>query len=165
MNKVNQEETVRLEKKVRKNNLLYYGSLSVILLAILSVGYIFYLSIFPLEIIKPKTQPYKVLTPIVYQGEQLIYEIDACKFVEVTSNVSRRFVNGVVINLPSVNNNVKKGCFKSPTGVIVPKEVPPGTWYLQLDIEYKVNFLRTATYHFTTEKFLVKEATSSACKK
>lgn len=158
MNHIILNEQHKLEKSMKKNTFFYYAALVVLLSATLFSLYLGYLLFYPAEVIKPNTQPYKVLTPIVYQGGVLKYEINACKLIETTALVSRRFVDGVVINLPMTTNNVKKGCFKSPTQTVVPLEVPPGTWHLQLDIEYKINSFRSATYHFTTETFTVLPA-------
>lgn len=155
-------EQHRLQKSMKRNTFFYYAAMIVLVFATLFTMYLGYLLFYPVEVIKPNVQPYKVLTPVVYQGGILKYEINACKFVEVTALASRRLVDGVVINLPMTTNNVKKGCFKSPTQVVVPMEVPPGEWRLQLDIEYKINSFRSITYHFITQQFEVKEATDSA---
>lgn len=134
---------------INKLSSLFLGGMILVSLIFL------YLMFWPVEIIKPNVQPYKIQTPIVHIGGQVIYVIDACKYRETTAQVSRRFVNGVIFMLPPVTNNVPKGCFITPTSVTIPSEITPGTWYLQLDIEYKVNFLRTKSYHFKTDTFQV----------
>ena len=43
-----------------------------------------------------QVQPYKVLTPIVEQGEFLQYEIDYCKYINDVPTVDRQFVDGII---------------------------------------------------------------------
>lgn len=137
-----------------------------LLLSTLLVGYIWYSLIFPLDIIKPRTQPYKVLTPVVHSGGELVYVVDACKIMETTAVASRSFIDGVVFSLPSTTANIKKGCFKTNMSVTVPKQISSGTWHLQIDIEYKVNTFRTKTYHFKTENFqVINDCFVTECKK
>lgn len=118
----------------------------------LFVGYEF---LWPVEVIVPTTQPYKVLTPQVKAGDSLIYIVDACKKMNASTTVVRRFVDHVVLSQPSEPSNIRVGCGQTEVTVVVPKLLTPGTWYLALDISYQINPFRSKEYHLRTEDFQV----------
>lgn len=109
-------------------------------------------------VIVPNTQPYKVLNKEVSSEETLKYVVDACKYREAPTQVIRKFVDeqGVAYSLPPQESNVPVGCKKSTIPVIIPETLHKGKWYLSLDVAYKVNPLRTESYHFKTESFEIK---------
>lgn len=142
------------------NNLGY--KLSIIFLALcafLCVVLLFML-FYPIAVIKPNVQPYKVLTKVVSPGGKFVYQVDACKKADATATIQRRFVGDVIYFLPSQDGTVKPGCSKSNIEITVPDDVSPGKYYLDLVIEYRLNFLTSRIYYFDTESFLV--ATPSA---
>lgn len=139
--------------------------LSVVLLSVVSFFSVVMLLLlfYPVTITKPNVQPYKVITKNITTGGQLVYVVDACKYVDVESHVTRSFVNvATMTEYPAIQgqNNVGTGCHKTPVTAQVPLYIPAGVYYLQLDVVYKVNALQDKTYHFTTEDFTV--ATNSA---
>lgn len=115
----------------------------------------FCLKFWPITVIRPNVQPYKVVTEKVRVGSNFIYTVDACKFTDSPATVSRVFVDG--IRYPSVTstNNVKKGCNKTNVSIQVPNYVEPGIYHLELNVVYKINALRNDTYKFSTEGFEV----------
>ena len=50
------------------------------------------------------------------------------------------------------------GCGKTRTTLAVPFNMPEGEWYLDLEVAYKVNPLRTEYYNFKTDEFVIIKA-------
>lgn len=143
------------------NKLAY---VALLLTATILFAWIF-IQYWPITVIVPNTQPYKVLTKKVKVGEQLIYLVDACKKIAVPSVVSRSFVDGVTYPSITSINNVSVGCGRTKVSILVPNFIVPGVYHVVLNIQYKINPLRTDTYHFKTETFeVLPEASSSATK-
>ena len=141
-----------------KRRILYHVSMAIIAIAILLVVIASYFAFASVEVIVPNIQPYRVITKEVAPGDAFIYEVDACKYRAVPSTVTRRFVDedGTRYPQPPESSNIKEGCGKIRVPVATPM-LHPGTWYMDLEISYQVNPLRTENYRFTTETFQIKE--------
>ena len=100
----------------------------------------------PVEVLKPNIQPYKVLTPIVKVGGDLSYVVDACKDSTLNGSVTRTFADGEYYPSIISMNNIPVGCHKTVVNVFVPNYIPPGYYHLNLDISYQVNQLRVQYY-------------------
>ena len=117
------------------------------------------LAFMPVTVVKANVQPYKVSTPIVKSGDNLIYIADVCKYREALSVVTRSFIDehGTVYPLPEQKSNIRTGCFKTPVTVAVLPGLHTGKWYLTLDVEYTINILRKETYHYRTDTFTITD--------
>lgn len=144
----------------KKQMIYYYISMVILVSAIAVVVVAGFLALMPVEVIKPNVQPYKVITKEVKQGDTLIYEVDSCKFKSVPARITRRFVSsdGARYPQPTEDSNVVAGCGKTRTTLSVPFNMPEGEWYLDLEVAYKVNPLRTEYYNFKTDKFVIIES-------
>lgn len=133
-----------------KISVLFLGITSILSIAIL------YLLFFPISVIEPQQQPYRVITKEVSVGKYFVYEVNACKNVDTTAMIQRQFVGDVIYSLPDQNGNIQMGCSKSKVSIKVPDDIPPGRYHLELTVTYKLNVFSERTYHFTTEEFNVK---------
>jgi|ERR1700719_4961032 len=132
--------------------------LFLFIICILSIALLFLL-FGPITVVTPNVQPYKVFTPIVKRGGDLLYQVDACKYVSVESQVYRQFVQiPSKIEYPGTQepNNIATGCRKTNVTIQVPMYIPKGIYYLNLSVFYQVNPLRQVDYNFVTEKFQVQ---------
>lgn len=111
--------------------------------------------IYPYKTIEVSKQPYPVITPVVKQGEMMMYKIDYCKYTTAVATVSKTFVDGIVYAIPENSLNLPVGCDSRITSIVVPKSLPVGTYYLRILGTYKVNPIRTITNEYTTDKFEV----------
>lgn len=142
--------------------------LSVLLLAFVSFFSLvmLWLLLSPVNVIKPNVQPYKVLTKEVQVGKQLVYVVDACKYIDTTAKVTRIFVDakeGTEYPPITESNNISTGCNVSGVSLPIPPFLlPDREYYMKLDINYKINALRDQPYHFRTETFMVKKASEGA---
>jgi len=98
-------------------------------------------------------QPYKLADTTIKRGELLQYEIDYCKYTDVTPTVHRQFIDGIIYSMPETTAQLKKGCGKFLNSVAVPENLPPGEYYLKVVVSFKMNPIRIITKTFVTEKF------------
>lgn len=114
----------------------------------------------PYKIAEQKA-PAKVLTPIVRLGDNLRYELDYCKYMDISPiDTKKQLVNGLVYPLPTAPIRVLPvGCHKVTASktVIIPEcaECFDHDVHLEILTTYQVNPLRTVTVRFITEKFKV----------
>lgn len=85
-----------------------------------------------------------------------MYEVDACKYQDLSSRVQRSIViENVIYDLPMTQNNISSGCGKTEVSVQIPEILPSGNAHIELTVIYKLNVLREQTYHFQTESFII----------
>ena len=139
-----------------KNRIPYIASMVVVLTAIVLVMIASYMAFVGVKVVVPNVQPYRSITKTVLPGDTYIYEVDACKYKAVPSVVTRRFVDdkGTRYPQPPETSNLQEGCSVIRVPVAVP-ELHSGVWYMDIEVSYKVNPLRSENYHFTTETFTV----------
>ena len=131
------------------------------MLVIISLGLSFLLVlvflfwwIYPYNLVNAK-QPFEIITPIVKQGEVLLYKMDYCKKTDLVPTVNRQFVDGLIYTLPVGSSVLVKGCRVITNSIAVHKNLPPGTYYIQSTAQYQVNPIRTILYEYRTDKFEV----------
>jgi hypothetical protein len=120
-----------------------------------------YMILWPFRTLEPRVQPYHILTPVVHQGELVIYEANYCKYTTAPALVVRNLesTTGTVIGLPTTSTNLPTGCHIAQSATtVVPTTAPPGTYKIRLTITYRVNALRDITVNLTTDYFnVIKE--------
>lgn len=141
-----------------KDHLFY--KFSVFFLAVVCIFSIImlYLLFAPITVIKANVQPYKVLTPNVKVGQQIVYQVDACKYMDVSGMIERNFVStesGILYPALVETNNISSGCSKTRVSTTVPLFLPTGDYYISLRVVYKVNVMRDEIYNFKTVPFHV----------
>jgi hypothetical protein len=146
-----------MESASAKIKLPFIISMTIIGVAVVFLIIAGYLSFMPVNVVKANTQPYKVITPVVKAGDPIIYVADVCKYKEVSSLVSRTFIdeNNVHYPLPNMLSTIPVGCTGNKVVVPTLPTFHSGKWHLSLDVEYRVNILRSQTYHFYTETFVI----------
>jgi hypothetical protein len=93
---------------------------------------------------------------IVKSGDYLIYSVDYCKHVDITPQISKSFVDGIVYVIPdTVGASFPIGCGVNRIQIYVPKALPPGVYHLKIVFKYQVNPIKSVTYNLATENFTV----------
>lgn len=142
------------------NRFIFISIWIVILLAIglISLG-TFWLT-WPYKI-AVQNGPSKILSPVVKLGGDVFYELDYCKYMDITPiDTKRQLIDGLVYPLPTAPIRVlPTGCRKviASATVIIPEcaECFDHDVHLEILTTYQVNPLRTMTVRFVTEKFRV----------
>jgi hypothetical protein len=137
------------------NKALQILSATIILVALGLSFYLIYLLSFPLTPLV-LNGPFKVVTPVVKQGEALIYKVNYCKAKGIgAGHVARTLVDGILYNLPEAYGTLQEGCRIVNITVEIPKVIPPGVYYLRILSTYEINKLRTVKIESSTERFTV----------
>lgn len=140
-----------------RHRLAFFLSMTVITVAAFIGVIAGWLAFVPVNVVAPRTQPYKVATPVIKAGDNLIYVADVCKYKDLFSTTTRTFVDQEGVHYPLIAqiSNVPKGCNSNPVVVPTLLSFHPGVWYLTIDTEYQVNVLRSESYHFRTVTFTI----------
>jgi hypothetical protein len=96
-----------------------------------------------------------VLDSQVQAGGFLEYQIDYCKYMDLTAEANRAFINGVIFTVPAVITNNPTGCHVNTHQISVPSELPSGTYSLKTVWTYQVNPIRKVTVTYTTAPFKI----------
>lgn len=109
-------------------------------------------------------QPFKPVLEInnmkvqdrVVAGEPVLLEYDYCKHQDtISGSVTRYFKDTIIIYLPNIQSNVKKGCGHVVQQIDTPKNMSADTYALNFEISYKINPIVDKTYYFETPEFEV----------
>lgn len=139
------------------NKLLYTLSWTTIFAAMGLMGLLIYWYLFPKLPIQFYQQPHKVLTKQVKSGDYLTYEAWFCKYSDITPEVSKAFIDGVIYEIPVVVFEAyKQGCGMAHIQVYIPRNLPLGTYYIQTNYRYQVNPVKVFDITTKTEAFIVK---------
>lgn len=143
------------EKAIRYHKKLFVMSLLLFVGMIAFFGVLLYWMFIPLNVMTV-VSPASILTPEVYPGENLVYEIDYCKYVDKSAVVTRRLINGEVIALPTITTDAATGCHQLLIATTtIPEHLDPGVYSLEVALDYHLNPIRHAHYEFKTEEFVV----------
>lgn len=116
------------------------------------------LAFLPVRVLEA-TEPFKILNENheVEAGQLVIYRIDYCKYVNASSTTIKTIVGEqTTYPLATATSNVPKGCHVAENrNTIVPTGVAPGHYHLELNFNYRVNGLRSATVTLHSEDFTV----------
>ena len=110
---------------------------------------------YPYKTVVVNQQPYTVNEKIIKQGDNLNYVVDACNETDVIPKVSKQFVDGLVYSVPEGATILRKECNKTLVTMRIPKNLPPGEYYLKVFVEFEVNPIRNILKEYETEKFTV----------
>jgi hypothetical protein len=111
------------------------------------------------------TYPYKVVDNMkdaqtvkntLYTGEDMLYVIDYCKYMNLSPVASRQLVGeGIIYNLNNTSARAPLGC---NIAIINPGKTPDvatGTYYLKIHNEFTVNPFRKIVVEFKSNEFKI----------
>jgi len=114
-----------------------------------------YSMFYPFKTVTFNRIPAEVTTNVVNAGESMTYQLDYCHYTDVSVEITRQFVDGVIYSTPSFRQKVSKGCDIHNIELPVPSTLNSGTYHLRIFVEFDVNPLRKITKEFETTKFKV----------
>lgn len=130
-----------------------WGTIIIAFLILFIVG--FWL-LYPYKTISFNTNESKVLTPEVKKGGLLNHTIDFCKYTNLSADLTRSFIDGVIYTTPTIKTSNPKGCRTNNLYIEIPN-LPPGQYKLKIEMSYKVNPVRTIKSEIYTESFMIVE--------
>lgn len=127
---------------------------------IFTVGFSFLLWFWHLYPYKPlviNEEPLKILNEnkTVKQGDILVYEVNFTKNTDKKAVIYRRFVDGLIYNLPPSYPLNKPGERINTTTVDIPQVLPEGKYTLHSETCYQMNPIREVCVEYQTEEFEV----------
>ena len=138
----------------RITNIVAYLTLLLAFILVLLGG--FWL-LYPYKPLVFNTPKFIVVTKTVKQGGNLVYLSDYCKYLEQMPVVSRTFANDLLFATPLITTNRPLGCNKLQIVILVPRELPPGTYRLENTYTFQVNPIRKIVVRQNSDNFVVTE--------
>lgn len=129
-----------------------------IILAGLMMLILIYWMLYPYDVTEQNLDPLTISNPnkTITAGNPVLYNVDFCKFRDVSGVAQIQLIDTVVLNYPPITYAGETGCFKRTVGsVVIPESTIDGSYYLQFNVVYQVNPIRTITERYNTERFKV----------
>jgi hypothetical protein len=128
--------------------------LALVLIEIIVV--IFWL-VYPYKLIDFKNSPFPVLNEnlTVKSGDRMSYLIDYCKYTDEMPRVIKYFVDGVVLEINTVDGVLEKGCHKTVLDVYIPRAIAASSYSVKIVATFKPNPIREIKYVTKTLNFTV----------
>lgn len=143
-------------------NMRYWIHFSIVSLvtAYLIIGYIAFCLFWPVKTLEivgyNDSNPVVIQNDVIHKGDILIYDLNYCKYTNKSSIVHRSLIDGQIINLADTPGRLPTGCHTTTIQTaIIPETINPGTYYLDVTVEYDVNPFRTEYLHYKTTYFTV----------
>jgi hypothetical protein len=140
---------------MKLNKFMQWLSYLTIVAALFLMLYFSYLLFYPYkvvefhDILRTTKQQY-------HQGETFAYAINYTKYMDLPATNVRRFVNGIVYTLPTIQTCNDKGEHNTISALThIPRDMPPGKYTYCLTIIYKVNPFREVSYQNHSNEFEV----------
>jgi hypothetical protein len=137
-----------------KDRVAYYISIATLVIAITILVYFSYLMFFPFKVCYNFPDNYQVTKSQYRTGEILTYRVHYIKYGNYPATVIRSFVDGLQFTLPTIQTNHPMGEHSFISGTTtVPECLPPGKYYYQATVIYKVNPFREIIRYMKSNSF------------
>ena len=134
------------------------SALTLDLFLIFTIGFslvLWFWYVYPYKPLVVDKQPLEVFNSPVKAGEILKYEVNFTKNTDRRPVIYRRFVDGLVYNLPPSYPLNPQGTRTNITSVDIPINLPPGIYTLESTTCYQMNPIREICVEYTTDEFEV----------
>lgn len=123
-----------------------------IAMAILTMGYFFYLQFYPIRVVELKE--FSMVDEKVCIDGDLVMNLNFEKFLDFTPEVRWTLVDGELYPLLTTNRTAPVG--ETSNNVIykrMPLDVRPGIYHVEVRIDYDVTPIRTISYTWSSNEF------------
>lgn len=137
--------------------ILLIGAWLTILIAFLLIGVITYWLNCDYNLIEFNNQPFPVLNEnlTVKRGDRVTFLVDYCKHTDEIPTITKYFIDGVVLEINTVDGVFEKGCNKMKMDVYIPKAIAPSNYSVEFVGTFHPNPIRTIKYVAKTVNFKV----------
>lgn len=121
-------------------------------MAILLMGYFFYLQFYPIEVVE--LRKFRVVDREICIDGDIVMELNFEKFKDFTPDVRWTLVDGELYPLLTTNRTAPLGI--TDNNLIykrMPLNVRPGVYHVEVRVDYDVTPIRTVSYTWHTEEF------------
>jgi hypothetical protein len=125
-----------------------------------AVGIFLYWSASGSDVLEIKNTPVPVRTIREHPTAEgvVILHVDYCKNVTATGRVRTSFYNSSrEVFLPVSTDYQQPGCYDVEVPVLIPKDIPPGTYRVKFRVIYQVNPIKQVIEEFDSKPFQVVE--------
>jgi hypothetical protein len=130
----------------KKNTVLNYISMIVLILVMVFMAVVLFWLLYPYKVVEVTNLR---VTPVqATTGTTLHATFHVKKYTDDTGVVNWALQDGVNYVLLSGTTSSKKGEFDTERAILINVDVPAGKYHLILSGSYKVNPVKTVTYHF-----------------
>lgn len=144
---------VNLQFNTRK--ILFLFSMATLMAAMAMIAYVVFYLVWPFKGLVINKKPAIVHTKEVVAGDELIYELDFCRYSDKHAEVTRQFIDGVVYTMPPIQAIAKEGCGVQDYAVTVPSTLNGGEYKLRVMVVIHINKLREVQTIIETEPFRI----------
>lgn len=135
------------------NKFFYYTAWIGIVGAIAIIIILTYWFVAPYEVLTFQEGNNVLVEKTIKSGGYLRVKENYCKNMALPALVSRKFIDGVVYQVPVYTENRPTGCDEVTEYVYIPKALPTGTYQATIIYTYQVNPIRKMNYELTTDFF------------
>jgi len=135
--------------------LYIYNFVSFIFLGVVLVIAIWW--VYPYKLIEFKNDPFPVLNEnlVVKSGDRMSYLVDYCKYTNESPTVTKYFVDGVILEVNTVEGVYEKGCHQIKMDIYIPRSIAPSNYAIKIVATFHPNPIRTIKYTTKTLNFTV----------
>lgn len=158
MKPINTVKDIKLEEKRAfplspfQRGLIAMSYFTLILTSAL-IAYLFYLSLWPMEIVRLKE--FRMETNVAKRGEMFSYYLDFEKLRDYKSESRYYLVDGIIIRLEEKGVQRKPDSYKIISSRQVPKTINAGMYKMRIEIDYVITPWRTITYVWESNQFKI----------
>jgi len=132
------------------------GSILALILTSVLIVLLTFWSFYPYDPIKYSSD-YQMNKTSYVQGEQAFYTVDYCKFTDISPELKREFVDGIVLTAENITPLLEKGCRAQSIPILIPDTLPEGHYQLRITLFYEMNPIKTIKIVHNSNWFDVKE--------
>lgn len=158
MKPINTVKEIKLEEKRAfpippfQRGLILMSYFTLILTSAL-IAYLFYLSLWPMEIVRLKD--FHMESNLVKRGEMFSYYLDFEKLKDYKSETRYYLVDGIIIRLEEKGVQRKPSTYKIISSRQTPKTINPGIYKMRIELDYRILPWRTITYVWESNQFKI----------
>lgn len=141
-----------------KHKIISLASFTTLAVAFFMLIMFFYWMLYPYKPLVVNNTPLPILDKELHRHDNIIYELDYCKQMDLPVSVRRKLVDGLVFAVADVTTGINDvGCRVQNFAIEVPHSLPTGEYIMTIEYVYKVNPIREVIVRTHTEKFTIVE--------
>lgn len=136
--------------------LIYRLGMVSITAALGLISYLYYLAFWPIQVVT-LNEPMKVIETHVHPGEDVTINLNFTKHKDITPTIKWSLVDGQYYPLLTANRTAPTGNSNTLTTKQIPTDAKPGTYHVEVRIDYEITSFRTISYTWVSNDFEIVE--------
>jgi hypothetical protein len=127
------------------------------ILALILILWVGYMLLWPVKTLVVKNAPLPIVgATTLHNGDMVTYHYDYCKYYDTPLSIEKDFVDGIIFKTdPIYVSTLQKGCHQQDVSVKIPDTLPEGEYKIRINLQVRINQLRTDTVIIQTQTFNV----------